>query len=105
MQVYIFRSVKVTDVFGFTEDEAGRNLPPEFSPWSRQGEAQAIRAGVDRGPERTAMQSGAPFASKVMPSPGRASRSHGHGQSRCRDARYRTLLVADRRWSRRCRSV
>jgi hypothetical protein len=87
MQVYIFRSVKVTDVFGFTEDEAGRNLPPEFSPWSRQGEAQAIRAG------------GGPGAAADGDAIRRALRIKGYaltragltvarsGQSRCRDAR------------------
>jgi hypothetical protein len=32
MKVYVFRGVG--RVFGFTRDEIGENLPPQFGPWT-----------------------------------------------------------------------
>ena len=33
----VFRSGIDPNIFGFTEDEQGRNLPQEYAPWSRLG--------------------------------------------------------------------
>lgn len=37
MKLHIFQSSREPDVFGFTADEAGNNLPSEFSPWLEPG--------------------------------------------------------------------
>jgi hypothetical protein len=37
MQIHIFQSLKAPDVFGFTGDEAGGNLPADLGPWTRSG--------------------------------------------------------------------
>jgi hypothetical protein len=37
MQVFTFQSDRDADVFGFTTDQAGANLPSEFAPWRYTG--------------------------------------------------------------------
>jgi hypothetical protein len=37
MQIFVFRSDKDNDVFGFTGERHGRNLPAEFAPWTPLG--------------------------------------------------------------------
>jgi hypothetical protein len=34
MKIHLFRSLKEPDVFGFTGDETGANLPAGFGPWT-----------------------------------------------------------------------
>ena len=34
------------DVFGFTADETGSNLPTEFAPWEYSDDAGALTTGV-----------------------------------------------------------
>jgi hypothetical protein len=38
MKLTLYRSTKEPDVFGFTADPTGNNLPDEFSPWQKAGE-------------------------------------------------------------------
>jgi hypothetical protein len=45
MQVFIYRSEKYRDVFGFTPDKGGENLPADFGPWKAEGHA-AMHAGA-----------------------------------------------------------
>ena len=45
IHVCIFQSEKYGDLFGFTADASGSNLPAEFAPWKAYG-GQAIPAGV-----------------------------------------------------------
>jgi hypothetical protein len=39
MPLYIFQSRKTPELFGFTVDETGQNLPPEDRPWEKAGNA------------------------------------------------------------------
>jgi len=39
MQVFIFQSSIDSEVFGFTKDQAGGNLPPDLGPWKPHGNA------------------------------------------------------------------
>lgn len=41
----MFQSGATQNVFGFTRDENGGNLPAEFSPWRRTG-SQTLPAGT-----------------------------------------------------------
>jgi hypothetical protein len=43
--IYLFRSDKDREVFGFTADLAGTNLPADFAPWRRAGKGAAISTG------------------------------------------------------------
>jgi hypothetical protein len=43
MQPTLFRSTKESDVFGFTTDPTGSNLPEEFGPWRQAGEGTAAQ--------------------------------------------------------------
>ena len=45
MKIYLFRSTTDTEVFGFTDDPAGINLPVDFAPWRRAGDGTAIYLG------------------------------------------------------------
>ena len=45
MAVFIFRSQTQTDIFGFTEDAKGSNLPSQFAPWISAGGGQAMPTG------------------------------------------------------------
>jgi hypothetical protein len=49
MTIFLFQSGYDAEVFGFTSDAAGKNLPAEFSPWTRDGEGSAMRIGVGEG--------------------------------------------------------
>ena len=44
MKLTLFRSTKDPDVFGFTADPTGSNLPDEFGPWPKAGEGTAAQA-------------------------------------------------------------
>jgi hypothetical protein len=44
MAISLFRSTKQPDVFGFTADPSGSNLPAEFAPWQRSGGETAAQA-------------------------------------------------------------
>jgi hypothetical protein len=46
MQIHIFQSLKERDVFGFTADGTGGNLPSDLGPWTRSG--NAIETGLGR---------------------------------------------------------
>jgi hypothetical protein len=45
MMVFVFQSGADQDVFGFTRDEDGANLPAEFEPWQQTG-SQAMPVGA-----------------------------------------------------------
>jgi hypothetical protein len=45
MQIYLFWSARDRQVFGFTFDPEGTNLPSEFAPWSKNGDGEALYAG------------------------------------------------------------
>jgi hypothetical protein len=45
MRVFMFQSGANQNVFGFTRDENGGNLPAEFEPWRRTG-SQALPVGT-----------------------------------------------------------
>jgi hypothetical protein len=44
MNIYLFRSTKEPDVFGFTSDSAAGNLPDELGPWRAAGGGTAAQA-------------------------------------------------------------
>jgi hypothetical protein len=44
MKLTLFRSTKEPQVFGFTADPTGSNLPDEFGPWRKAGEDTAAQA-------------------------------------------------------------
>jgi hypothetical protein len=41
MTISLFRSTKEPDVFGFTVDPTGSNLPAQFGPWQSAGDGTA----------------------------------------------------------------
>jgi hypothetical protein len=43
MEVFLFRSAKEPDLFGFTADPTGGNLPGEFRPWQVAGAGTAAQ--------------------------------------------------------------
>ena len=45
MKVYVFRSAKDPDVYGFTSDQTGENLPADLKPWRAQGGGVAMPIG------------------------------------------------------------
>jgi hypothetical protein len=47
MEIYLFWSEWYAEVFGFTSDPKGENLPADLAPWSRNGGGQAIYARPD----------------------------------------------------------
>lgn len=49
MELTIFQSVKEPDVFGFTADPTGGNLPPEIAPWRRAGTGTAAQTYAGSG--------------------------------------------------------
>lgn len=46
MKLALFRSTKDRDVFGFTADPAGANLPAALGPWQQAG-AGSLGVGLD----------------------------------------------------------
>jgi hypothetical protein len=44
MAISLFRSIKEPEVFGFTADPTGTNLPAEFAPWQKSGGGTAAQA-------------------------------------------------------------
>ena len=42
MRVFVFISTTDRDVLGFTADQAGANLPPEYAPWTPATEGGAV---------------------------------------------------------------
>jgi hypothetical protein len=48
MDVYRFQSTKRLDVFGFTAEETGSNLPDDLGPWAPL-ESGAVPTGSDVG--------------------------------------------------------
>jgi len=52
MTLHIFQSQKTPELFGFTVDETGDNLPPEDGPWERASNAIPLGATMaSRSPE------------------------------------------------------
>jgi hypothetical protein len=47
MEIYLFWSEWDAEVFGFTSDPKGENLPADLAPWSRNGGGQAIYSRPD----------------------------------------------------------
>jgi hypothetical protein len=47
MAISLFRSTKKPDMFGFTSDPTGSNLPIEFGPWRSAGAATAVQTNAD----------------------------------------------------------
>lgn len=45
MKIHLFRSLKEPDVFGFTGDAAGVNLPAELGPWTAAGAGGPLGTG------------------------------------------------------------
>jgi hypothetical protein len=45
MKIHLFKSAREPDVFGFTGDETGNNLPVELGPWTRSGGGAPIETG------------------------------------------------------------
>jgi hypothetical protein len=46
MKLALFRSTKDPDVFGFTADPAGSNLPAALGPW-QQADAGSLGVGLE----------------------------------------------------------
>ena len=44
MAISLFRSAKDQDVFGFTADPSGANLPAELGPWHKAGPGTAAQS-------------------------------------------------------------
>jgi hypothetical protein len=60
--IYLFWSQADVEVFGFTADVDGQNLPAEFAPWERNGDGACLYAGPGESlpvsdPVRLAIQS------------------------------------------------
>jgi hypothetical protein len=51
MRIFLFWSEWDLEVFGFTSDLEGRNLPSELAPWSKNGDGEALYTGPDNSPE------------------------------------------------------
>jgi hypothetical protein len=47
MNIYLFWSEGNIEVFAFTFDPEGSNLPTEFAPWAKNGDGDALYAGPD----------------------------------------------------------
>jgi hypothetical protein len=47
MKIHLFQSTRELDVFGFTNDETGANLPADLAPWTRAGEGCEVETGPD----------------------------------------------------------
>jgi hypothetical protein len=45
MTIYIFVSGSAPGIQGFTEDEAGSNLPIRYAPWKRSSSGTALYLG------------------------------------------------------------
>jgi hypothetical protein len=45
MQIYLFWSETDSEVFGFTANIEGENLPAGFAPWSKSGQGGALYLG------------------------------------------------------------
>jgi hypothetical protein len=43
MKLTLFRSTKEPDIFGFTSDPTGNNLPGQFGPWLKAGEGSSAQ--------------------------------------------------------------
>jgi hypothetical protein len=46
MPIFLFWSQTDTDIFGFTTEPEGGNLPAEFAPWSKNGQGAALYLGA-----------------------------------------------------------
>jgi hypothetical protein len=51
MHVYIFRSSTQPNLFGFTEHQAGDNLPAQFGPWHQASGGLAMEVYPEREPQ------------------------------------------------------
>jgi hypothetical protein len=49
MNLTLFRSTKEPDVFDFTADPTGQNLPGELGPWRKAGEGSAAQTHAEDG--------------------------------------------------------
>jgi hypothetical protein len=47
MQLYLFWSKGDPEIFGFTLDRTGENLPTDFEPWSANGAGDALYADLE----------------------------------------------------------
>lgn len=45
MGIYLFWSMSNVEVFGFTSDAEGTNLPDDLAPWVKNGEGLALYLG------------------------------------------------------------
>ena len=50
MRLSLFKSTKETDLFGYTADPSGGNLPAEFGPWQKAGEGSPAEAHAGHKP-------------------------------------------------------
>jgi hypothetical protein len=55
MKLALFRSAKETDLFGFTTDLTGSNLPSELAPWQKAGEGSCADTYAVEGLEGLAL--------------------------------------------------
>ena len=44
--INLFQSAVAPDVFGFTRDATGQNLPAKFAPWQKSGEGGSLYLGI-----------------------------------------------------------
>lgn len=44
MKITLFRSTVASDIFAFTADETGANLPGQLAPWQKAGHSASARA-------------------------------------------------------------
>ncbi len=50
MKLSLFKSMKEPDVFAYTADPSGGNLPAEFGPWLKAGEGSPAEAHAGQDP-------------------------------------------------------
>jgi hypothetical protein len=50
MKLSLFKSTTEADLFGYTADPSGGNLPAEFGPWLKAGEGSPAEAHAGQGP-------------------------------------------------------
>jgi hypothetical protein len=56
MRVFVFISTKDRNVLGFTANQSGSNLPPDYAPWEPAAPGGAVMVGSD--PDAGVVQAG-----------------------------------------------
>jgi hypothetical protein len=64
MIINLFQSAADPQVFGFTRDATGQNLPPKFAPWQKSSQGGSMYLGI--GESSSQLGSGDPVIRAVQ---------------------------------------